>query len=278
MNTPLFSVLIANYNNGAYLSDAIECVLRQTYKHWEIVIVDDKSTDDSASIYEKYGCHKNIHVYYNDTNRGCGYSKRKCVEMASGEICAFLDPDDALTEDALETMVKAYDDENVTFAYSRYYECDIDMKAVKISATQRELPCGTSFLEYGKGAISHFYTFKRKDYLRTPGINAYGLRSVDHDLYYLMEEVGLGVFVDKPLYYYRTNTGNNISLGNNDSKAYYWDLIAMTNAYMRRGLSVEEKIFPILDEMIASSADAVLRSKTYRIGELFLRPFKYFKK
>ena len=48
---PLFSVLIANYNNGKYLMDAIESVRSQTYSKWEIILVDDASTDNSADLY-----------------------------------------------------------------------------------------------------------------------------------------------------------------------------------------------------------------------------------
>ena len=52
MQQPLFSVLIANYNNGKYLMEAIESVRQQTYTHWEIVLVDDASTDNSKQLYK----------------------------------------------------------------------------------------------------------------------------------------------------------------------------------------------------------------------------------
>lgn len=52
--SPLFSILIANYNNGAYLLECIDSVLKQSYDNWEIVIVDDKSTDISLEVYKMY--------------------------------------------------------------------------------------------------------------------------------------------------------------------------------------------------------------------------------
>ena len=107
--TPLFSVLIANYNNGCYLQEAIDSVLAQDYKNWEIVIVDDKSTDSSSEIYDRYKDDDRFHVYYNELNFGAGYTKHKCAEMAKGEICGFVDPDDKLAvSDALSTMVNTH--------------------------------------------------------------------------------------------------------------------------------------------------------------------------
>ena len=109
MNSALFSVLIANYNNGQYLQDAIDSILCQTYTDWEVVIVDDGSTDNSKEIYRQYEQNSRFHIVYNEQNRGCGYTKWRCVEEAHGEICGFLDPDDVLMSDALEKMEKVHD-------------------------------------------------------------------------------------------------------------------------------------------------------------------------
>ena len=98
-DNPLFSVLIANYNNGKYLMDAIKSVYEQTYTHWEIILVDDASTDNSHELYKELEKDERIRIFYNDENHGCGYTKRRCAELANGELCGFLDPDDAYTFD-----------------------------------------------------------------------------------------------------------------------------------------------------------------------------------
>lgn len=288
MNIPLFSVLIANYNNGKYLQEAIDSVLAQTYTNWEVIIVDDKSTDDSQRIYDKYAEDDRFHIFYNEENMGCGYTKARCAELANGEICGFLDPDDTITEDALEVMVKVHvDNPNVSLAYSRLNVMDKDMNFVEVYEAQRDIPNTSSFLEYGIG-VSHFVSFKKSLYDKTPGINPYFLRAVDHDLYYLLEEVGTLKFVKKPLYNYRTATDQNISLGENGYKAFLWHLMGEYEACKRRGFSnrkTEELLFRdfknTLDvcsmERVHEKEIMIRSSKAYRIGHFILKPFKFFK-
>ncbi|MBN9303484.1 glycosyltransferase, partial [Dysgonomonas mossii] len=109
MNNPLFSVLIANYNNGIYIEDAIQSIFDQTYNNWEIIIVDDFSTDSSSDAYDNYQKNEKIKVFRNTENKRCGYTKRRCVDEASGVICGFLDPDDILSKDALAEMIAAHE-------------------------------------------------------------------------------------------------------------------------------------------------------------------------
>ena len=274
----LFSVLIANYNNGAYLEDAINSILRQTYQCWEIIIVDDCSSDNSNELYNRYKTDVRIRIYYNERNYGCGYTKRRCAELAEGEICGFLDPDDTLEPDALEIMVKEHlSDEKLSMVYSRCNETDENLNFICISTIQRPIAVNSSFLE-GSGGISHFVTFKTAAYRKTPGIDASFLRAVDHDLYFLLEEVGRVKFIDNILYNYRKNTGLNISLGDNENKAYLWHIVGMIDACRRRGLSVEDIVFNELESWCDNNAtckaiDMVNNSISFKIGNFILTPF-----
>ncbi len=159
---PLFSVLIANYNNGKYLEEALQSVFAQTYINWEIILVDDASTDNSKEIYQKYINTPRIHIYYNDKNYGCGFTKRRCVELANGEICGFLDPDDTIDSDTLTPIVKEHiNKDRTSLIYTDFFYCDQDMSILSLKSPQCALPKGTSYLEYGKGAISHFAHSKK---------------------------------------------------------------------------------------------------------------------
>lgn len=283
-NTPfLFSVLIANHNDGKYLECSINSILQQSYSNWEIIIVDDASDDNSKELYSKYQNDSRFHIYYNESQKGCGYTKRKCVEMANGEICGFVDADDAITDDALDIMVRKHiENPNSSLVYSKYYQCDQELNILNISDFQHAIPPNTSFLELRHGTISHFATFKKEYYLKTEGISPYFLIAEDHDLYYKLEEVGETSFIEKPLYYYRCNTGNNTSLGDKTIYSFFWDLLATYDACKRRNGSIEEIVLSYYDEIIndvsynaeAKGVEEIKQTKEYKWGYYICKPLR----
>ena len=95
---PLVSVIIPCYNYGRYLHKAIESVLAQTYIHYEIIVVDDGSTDNSRDVAKKYG----MVTYIFQSNAGLAAARNKGIENSNGQFIVFLDADDWLCPTALE--------------------------------------------------------------------------------------------------------------------------------------------------------------------------------
>jgi glycosyltransferase involved in cell wall biosynthesis len=232
---PLFSVLLANYNNGKYINDAIGSIINQSYQNWEIIVVDDCSTDNSLEILKKYDKIEKLHIYRNKENRKCGFTKRKCIEKSNGELFGFLDPDDMLTPDALYIMVQAHlANPDVSLIYSTHYECNEELEIQKTADFVGQLPENISICIAPHGQrISHFATFKRQFYNKTIGLDQTLKRAVDQDIYLKIEETGKVLFVNKPLYYYRRNP-NGISSQNNALKVSYWYLKILNNTVKRR--------------------------------------------
>lgn len=232
----MFSVLIANYNNGRYLQEAINSVLEQTYTNWEIVIVDDKSTDNSFEIYDKYKEDNRFRFCYNEKNGGCGYAKRRCAELAKGELCGFLDPDDALMPTALEVMVKAHAEHpECSLIYSTCYRYSGDRNEdMPIWDYIGEIPEESDFLIYQKKLVSHFVSFKKAAYDKTKGIDATLQAAVDRDLYYKLEETGKLLYIPIPLYYYRINNVSSISEGSAYWNGHYNRIKTELDAICRR--------------------------------------------
>ena len=104
---PHVSVLIPTYNCARFLPDAIESVLAQTFRDFEIIVMDDGSTDDTAQVVARYPQVR----YIKKEHSGISASRNAAVSAASGQVVAFLDADDLFTPDKLEKQV-AYLEEN----------------------------------------------------------------------------------------------------------------------------------------------------------------------
>lgn len=102
---PLVSVVISNYNYGCFLSQAIESVLQQTYKEFELIVVDDGSTDNSREVIESY---KDCLTAIFQKNAGQGGAFNAAIAQSKGEIICFLDADDYFDKDKLAKVVAAF--------------------------------------------------------------------------------------------------------------------------------------------------------------------------
>lgn len=240
---PLVSLLIANYNNGKYLEETLNSIYNQTYRNWEIVIVDDCSTDNSLSIYKSLEKDKRIRIFTNARNQGCGYTKRRCAEEAIGEICAFVDPDDTIVPDALEKMVKLHgENPDCSLVHSKSYFCDESLNIIGEYTVAHNVESGQSLFFNLDGAITHFSTFKKTFYDKTNGIDSYLLRAVDQDLYLKLYDSGKTLYLNEPLYMYRIHA-KGISTNSNARKAYYWAWVVIFSTARRRGINLETSFF-----------------------------------
>lgn len=236
-NTPLFSVLVANYNNGQYIEEAINSVLDQSYTNWEIILVDDGSTEDTIGCYQKYISDNRIRIFYNGRNLGCGFTKRKCVELSKGEICGFLDSDDKLAPDALMTMVNLhFEKPQCSLIYSTGYRFNSIDSDLTIENNVGKINIDEDILINSKRGIGPFVSFLKTYYYKTSGIDSFFQVAEDNDLYYKLEEVGKMFFVDKPLYFYRIDNPDSVSIGNDERKKRYkfYMTISALNAIIRR--------------------------------------------
>jgi glycosyltransferase involved in cell wall biosynthesis len=103
---PLLSVLMTSYNREKYIEESIRSVLNQTFTDFELIIVDDASTDDTLSIARKYqAIDKRIKVYANDQNLGDYPNRNKAATYANCKYIKFVDSDDIVYPHALQVFV-----------------------------------------------------------------------------------------------------------------------------------------------------------------------------
>jgi glycosyltransferase involved in cell wall biosynthesis len=103
MNQPLISILIPCYNAAPWLAQTLESVLAQTWMHKEIIVVDDGSTDNSASIAHTYAGHGMRLI--RQENRGAAAARNHALQHAQGDFIQFLDADDLLAPDKVEQQM-----------------------------------------------------------------------------------------------------------------------------------------------------------------------------
>ncbi len=198
---PRFSVITANYNNGPYIAEAIRSVLSQTFTDWELIIVDDGSTDDSLAEIARTTSDPRVRVLHHDVNKGYTAALKTAIAAVSADVFGILDSDDALTPRAIETMHQAHlDHPDAGFIYSQFIYCDLDLTPCKAGFCG---PIGPGASALDENRVSHFKTFKTAHYHRTGGYDEAIVYAEDVDIVYKMEEVGSLFFVDEPLYLYR---------------------------------------------------------------------------
>lgn len=121
----LVSIITPNYNCARFIAQTIESVVSQTYSQWEMLIVDDCSTDNSVQIAEQYAAKdKRITVIRNEKNSGAAVSRNKALEIAQGEFIAFLDSDDLWMPDKLEKQIAFMRENNCDFSFTEYEHID----------------------------------------------------------------------------------------------------------------------------------------------------------
>jgi len=119
----LVSVIMPSYNTADYISDSIKSVQNQTYENWELIIVDDCSTDATEKVVNSFNDSR-IRFFKNEKNSGAAVSRNKALREAKGKWIAFLDSDDLWMPEKLEKQIKFMNDNGYHFSYTNYEEID----------------------------------------------------------------------------------------------------------------------------------------------------------
>ena len=274
-DTPLFSILVANYNNAKFFGDFFPRIINQTYKNIEVIFIDDGSTDDSIAQAEKYAAQDSrIKIYKNEKNMGSEYTKKRNIELSSGEYFAFADPDDYIESQTIElVMNQFFKNDKLSMVYTNFYIVNEDnSKSIKYEYPT-DIP-DKKILMFGF-TPNHFAAFKREKYDQTPGLDISLKRVTDRDLVLLMEEVGEVIRIPEYLYHYRINS-NSISHNLNAYKAQYWAWQARYRACDRRGLKRED-VFSEIMSYIDNQRFDFSTTTDYKLGKKILAIPRFIK-
>ena len=233
------SVIVPVYNVEAYLERCVESILQQTYAHFELILINDGSTDSSGQICDHLASqYENIKVYHIE-NAGVSNARNMGIQLATGSWVTFIDSDDFVTQDYLATLASAVEGVNVGFVIASLHHIkngivtDIPSHSGKTELwsteeTMKELlmTTRTSFFPVAK-------LFKR-DLLADEKFNTnYHLAE---DALFLTELLlktrCSSVFIDKPVYYYDHREGSATTSVNRhvfDTIEVYQQIIAQVS-------------------------------------------------
>lgn len=121
MKNNLVSIITPSYNSAKFIKDCINSVVSQTYKEWEMIIVDDCSTDDSREVITKYAKNDNrIKVILLDENVGAAVARNIAIKESEGKYIAFLDSDDLWKKNKLEKQLYFMIMNDIAFSFTSY--------------------------------------------------------------------------------------------------------------------------------------------------------------
>lgn len=127
----LVSVIMPSWNTSNFIAESIQSVIDQTYENWELIIVDDCSTDNTDEVVAKF-TDKRIRYFKNEKNSGAALSRNRALREARGEWIAFLDSDDLWNPDKLEHQINFMNEHGYTLSYTEYEKIDEESKPLRI--------------------------------------------------------------------------------------------------------------------------------------------------
>jgi len=236
----MVSVIIPNYNHEAYLKQRIDSVLNQTYQDFEIIILDDKSSDNSRNIIEQYRNHPKItHIVYNEVNSSSTFAQwDKGINLSTGDYIWIAESDDYSDNLFLETLInKINNEDDVSIAFCQSYKVNEKSEITGNWSEQTQyLPNNIFKNDFVLDGIQFLYDFliyenfipnasgvlfSRKKYIEVKGTSSKIGFCGDWLLWMKLLTVGKIAFSCKKLNYFRSHSNSVVAKAfNNKYKVY----------------------------------------------------------
>lgn len=136
---PIVSINLCCYNSERFLRETLKSVAAQTYKAWELVVINDGSMDATESIIKDFMREGYPVTYHHQSNKGLGASRNRALELSKGEYIAFLDHDDVWFPEKLKKQVSVLDQRSeIDFVYTNFYNMKNDRLSLELQGRQPE--------------------------------------------------------------------------------------------------------------------------------------------
>lgn len=161
---PIVSVIMPVYNSALYLPEAIQCILNQSFAEWELILIDDGSTDGSSTICDEYAEKDKRIVVIHQENSGMCAARNKAITLAKGKYIAFMDNDDSCDKNLLEKSYMAAEKYSADLVKFGREAIVIDLEGNIYERQERRL----DFFQYDKEGIRKNFIALRKKGVFSP--------------------------------------------------------------------------------------------------------------
>lgn len=199
----MLSIIIPVYNSEKYLEECLTSVVNQSLKDFEIICVNDGSTDNSLKILEKFGAQDSRIRIINQQNQGQGYARNAGLEAAAGDYVGFIDSDDYISPDFYEKLYKYKDD--IVLSTKRKYLIDGKLKTKDFKAKDKN-----SLIMKNCNIYNKIYS---KEFLLNNNIKFYGKTNPAEDNYFSVKAILKAEsikIINGGTYFYRVVEGSTI--------------------------------------------------------------------
>lgn len=206
----LVSIVTPSYNTAKFIGETIKCVLSQTYTNWEMLIVDDCSTDETESIVLSFNDER-IKFIKNEKNSGAAESRNRALREAKGKWIAFLDSDDLWTSDKLAKQIAFMEDNDYHFSYTEYEEIDENGAFVGRKITGPKKISRAKMYRYcWVGCLTAMYD---AEYVGLIQVSAEVKKRNDYAMWLLVSRKAKCYLLKETLAYYRKRAGSLSNTG-----------------------------------------------------------------
>ncbi|MGL4453001.1 MAG: glycosyltransferase family 2 protein [Sarcina sp.] len=263
------SVIIPMYNTENFIKECIESVLKQSYKDFEIIIVDDGSTDNSKKYIQEFIEEIDFIKYVYQKNAGLSAARNTGIINSEGEFIVFIDSDDFVDEDFIGELVTLIEQENADIAQCGYYR--YDQEIVETMQLHREILYiegnetfikifYKTFIEKKFGMICCNKIYRRAELMKNKILFEKNSEIYAEDLLFNLKVLLNSkkiVISDKVLYYYRVRLGSITQSYKQDLGIRYAELVNRITEYSTLELSQKNNIFKDLLDLEAMNVIAI---------------------
>lgn len=266
----LVSIIVACYNHGQFLTEAIESVLAQTYNNWECIIINDGSTDNTHKVAQQLLKRDERISYYKINNSGVSFARNYAIEKSNGYFILPFDADDILHPAYIDKAVKIFEQKDVKLVY-----CDIQLFGAEQGLF--DLP-DYSEKEFAiMNMILGNSVFKKNDFITAGGYNTnmlYGWE--DWNLFIaFLKNGGRVVKIPEALFYYRIQPGSRTKhLEGVRKQKMYMQLYLNHPDFFDKHYAEPVEIFPQYQHL-KSYNKTLLEHINFLKGLMLLRPSAY---